>query len=188
MSEKGILFTTPYREMQRVVVSGGASSGKTTLLTELKRRGHGVVGESARSVLRSYGDISVDMLDFAQVQRDIYRRQVSRERAVAQRAGDLYFFDRSLVDVIAYYKRLELPLPRTFDENLLQNRYDKIFFLERLPFEADGERLERSDDEAEEMHDFLFYEYSRSFSPIIVPVMPVRDRADFVLARTRKYS
>ncbi len=86
-----------------VVISGCSGGGKSTLLAELQRRGHAVVEEPGRRIVReeTAGDGAalpwVDLAAFA-------RRAVDLALADREAAASLdgwVFFDRGLVDAAA---------------------------------------------------------------------------------------
>lgn len=151
-------------ERKAIVISGGPCSGKSTLIEELRRRGFEVRKEVARDIL------SQEDNSFFEIEEKIAFEQARRE---IESKGTV-FFDRSLVDVIAYCK-------------MKLSKYHKVFFLDRLPFEDDGLRIEKSDSDAEMAHKFLEETYRElGFEIIKVPVMPLEKRADFVLEKLWK--
>ncbi|WP_081452561.1 AAA family ATPase [Verrucomicrobium spinosum] len=79
-----------------IVITGAPSSGKTTLLRELKRRGYAVVSESAREVLES-GELDESRSD---VQTLIEERQQAKEQQIPP--GQVIVLDRALPDSLAY--------------------------------------------------------------------------------------
>jgi predicted ATPase len=86
-----------------VVISGCSGGGKSTLLQELKRRGHHVVEEPGRRIvteeLQSGGSALpwVDAAAFARRAMDL----AHADRSAAESATGWVFFDRGLIDAAA---------------------------------------------------------------------------------------
>ncbi|MFH1802393.1 MAG: ATP-binding protein [archaeon] len=151
-------------EGETIVISGGPCSGKSTLISELKMRGFEVREEVAREVISKEGGSFLELEE--KIALEQARREIEAEGTV--------FFDRSLVDVIAYCK-------------LKLSKYHKVFFLDRLPFEDDGLRIEKNEAEAEAAHKMLEETYRElGFEIEKVPAMPLKERTDFILERAWK--
>jgi predicted ATPase len=83
-----------------VVISGCSGGGKSTLLMELARRGHAVVGEPGRRIVKEQlkGDGSaLPWLDGGTFARRAVEQSLA-DRAAAGRQGGWVFFDRGLID------------------------------------------------------------------------------------------
>lgn len=165
-----------------VVITGAPSSGKTSVVNELRKRGYPVEEEVARELIElglqrgcTLDDIRGDAPD---LQRHILGTAFAREEAL--KTSTLTFLDRGLPDSITYCRLagIETEPARFLSQGF---RYRAVFIFERLPLEKDGVRLEddalatRIDRELEEDYRALGYD------PIRVPVMPIADRADFIL-------
>lgn len=79
-----------------IVITGAPSSGKTTLLHQLRQRGYAVVPESAREVLSS-GELDESRSD---VQTLIELRQRAKEERISP--DQVVVLDRALPDSLAY--------------------------------------------------------------------------------------
>jgi predicted ATPase len=167
------------------VVTGGPSSGKTTLVTLLAARGYAVVHEHARQRIDlelRYGetleDIRRDQLGF---QRSVLEMQLEHESNTPP--GQLTFFDRGIPDTLAYHRFHRLPESAFFERAVAACAYRKVFLLELLPLVNDYARKE--DVAAQhELQELLIAVYSALPFPMVrVPVMGPEERLDFVLAR-----
>jgi predicted ATPase len=91
------MSTSPW---PRVVITGGAGPGKTTLLAELAARGYSTVEESARTIiaerLASGASRRPNPLAFA---REILRRDI-RKYFWPQHTSKWVFFDCGVIDAI----------------------------------------------------------------------------------------
>lgn len=125
------------------VITGGVSSGKSTLLLALKQNGYKVVKETARAVIdeeltkgKAIGEVrGNDQL----LQQKIFARMLERESHFSR--DEIIFFDRGLPDCAAYHKNCGLD-PKEVLDVCLEHRYKGIFFMEQLPFEKDHIRTE----------------------------------------------
>lgn len=166
------------------VITGGPSSGKTTLLAELEKLGHHTVPEAARWVIdrgRAKG------LTVAQIRRDEkkFQDQVLRRKVVVETKLDpakTIFFDRGMHDSLAYYRYYNFtPDPQAM-QAMQKSTYGKIFLLEPLPvFERDYSRTE-SDDFPLRIHKLLHNAYAEyGMQPILVPPLDLKKRTQIIL-------
>ena len=163
-----------------VMLSGCSGGGKSTLLTELARRGYAVVAEPAMRVVveEQKGDGSVlpwvDGIAFG-------KRALAMSIADHEAAKGLTFFDRGIVDAgVAITARGGL-VPT---DVLLRYRYDRVFLAPPWP-EIYAVNEDRRHSFEKVLRD---YERVRSaylnagYTPIELPRVGVADRADFVLS------
>lgn len=172
----------PIRLTRWCVITGAPSSGKTAVIFHLEQRGCRVVHEAARTYIedelkkgRRLQQIKADPLSFE-------RRILSRKLAVESQlpAGERYFLDRAVPDSIAYFRFEGLDSREPLRLSRLV-RYQHVFFFDRLPFARDAVRSE-DEKSAESLERLLDMGYRESgYELIRVPVMPVEDRARFVL-------
>jgi predicted ATPase len=161
--------------IQRYILAGGPSCGKTTTLEALKEKAMRVVSEAAREVLAEK-----ICANYEEIQREIFSRQIRRENSITKPA----FFDRSALEGVAYSLLKLGKVPEPLASYDFRNRYDAIFFLERFPLVQDGIRVETSDEEAEIVHRAIYDAYRKyEYNPITVPRMPVEERVKFILER-----
>jgi predicted ATPase len=168
---------------KRIIFTGGPSCGKTELIKEIKKRGFPCIHEVAREVIRERTYVP----QTEPFQLEIFRRQIVLEE---ERMG---FFDRSALDGVVYSEKYLGFVPKEIIRFDYTGRYDHVFILNRLPFKSDGERVERDDNEAEDVHRRIIQVYLRQgFVPTHLPLFPgklqesVSKRADFVLNYLRK--
>lgn len=166
------------------VVTGGPCAGKTTLILELERRGYHVVHEPARLVIeeglatgKTLDEIRAPSNNFAQ---KVLHRALAHEKNLARDAT--VFLDRGIVDSVGYYRHLGIPLDDELMQAALTAQYRKIFLLDLVQFEQDEARNE-TPEEAYAIHNALHEAYaSYGFDIIRVPVVPVEERADMIVA------
>lgn len=170
------------------VITGGPSSGKTTLINELSKLGFHIIPETARLIIdkertegKSVRELHQDIVNF---QRRILKARIKME---AQAPKDkIVFFDRGIPDCLAYYKLLEMGKKGMGEKEILKfcknKKYRKIFLLERLKLEKNNVRFE--DDELANKVSSLLYEiYSElGYEVIRIPSMSIGDRLKFILS------
>ena len=171
-----------------VVVSGCSGSGKSTLLAELARRGHQVVPEAGRQIVKEQLFIGGDALPWRNGEKFVellLSRSMYLYNSVDTRA-QLVFFDRSLVEPYAHHARAGAATSSAARNAVERHRYWRTVFMtppwEEI-FTNDPERPYRFAD-AEKEYDLLVDTYRRcGYDTVVVPRLDVRSRADFVEAR-----
>ncbi len=165
------------------IITGAPCSGKTTVIKDIEQRGIRVIHEAARAYIdRQLGKgLRLDQIkaDLLQFERHILHAKIRIEDALTK--TEPVFFDRGVPDSIAYYilEGLDPAEPLKLSRRI---RYRRIFFFERFDFLKDGVR---SEDEmvAARLNDLLLEAYGKlGYDVVMVPVMPVADRTDLVLA------
>lgn len=167
-----------------VVISGCSGGGKSALLAELGRRGHAIVEEPGRRIVKEELQRSgsalpwVDAIAFA-------RRAVSMalaDREAASGHEGWVFFDRGLIDAAAALEHL------TNEQALVTigaaHRYHRRVFLT-----PPWPEIYITDPERRHGFDAALAEYSRlseaypslGYEVLVLPKVGVADRADFVL-------
>ncbi|MFY1713334.1 AAA family ATPase [Tritonibacter mobilis] len=113
------------------VVTGGPGAGKTSLITELARRGFHTIPESGRAIIREEMQSGGDALPWAD--RMAYaERMLERDlRAYedAQALSGLVIFDRGIPDILGYLTLCGLPLPPHVTAATRAARYNARVFL-----------------------------------------------------------
>lgn len=160
--------------MHKIVLTGTASCGKTSVIESLKEKGFSVIEETATEVLREFPDLSDK-----EKQIKIFEKQLQKESTAK---GEIVFLDRSAIDCLTYARFFVNPFPSEVNKSSINNDYHAIFILDKLPFVQNDVRLESGDEQAELIHKELILEYKKmNHSPISVPVMEIEDRVKFIL-------
>lgn len=170
------------RQTNWFIITGAPCSGKTAVISELERRGYSVVHEAARAYIDQQlalgcrlEQIKADKLAFESHILDVKMRI---ESSLPQ--DEAIFFDRGIPDSIAYFKLADLDTARPLKKSRL-NRYRGVFFFERLSFLKDRVRAE-DEETAYRLNSLIQESYQMlGYEIINVPVLSIRQRADFVL-------
>ena len=168
-----------------VVISGCSGGGKSTLLSELGRRGHATVEEPGRRIVRQelVGDGSaLPWVNKAAFARRAIELAIADRRAAADRPAGWVFFDRGLVDAAAALQDLTGE-PR-LDTLGPAHRYHRRAFLAPLwpeIYVTDPDRRHGLDEAIAEYRRLLIVYPSLSYEVILLPKVSVATRVDFVL-------
>lgn len=181
----------------KVVLTGGPHAGKTTLLRELARRGERVLPEAAIEVIaelvRELGTEAARRwrADHAEeFQARIAAHQLALERAHAPAPNETCFFDRGLLDGVAYCRLHQRAPPPALAQALEHARYDIVILCELvLPFASRTETGRTSDELRARQIESLVRDVYREhgFNVQALPlVSPASARADLLLAEVAR--
>lgn len=165
------------------VITGAPSTGKTTLVDLLRKRGFHTAIEEARhyiDIQRRRGIDSTQARENVRVfQESVLSLQIELEASL--NPEETVFLDRAIPDELAYYRYLGIEPDRRLHDALLHAHYRKVFILDLLPLHADYARTE--DVEAQHaIQQFLIDVYAARPEPLIsVPVMAPEERLNFIL-------
>lgn len=169
-----------------IVLSGCSGGGKSTLLEELRRRGHAVVEEPGRRIVQqelATGGSALPWLDLAAFAHRAIEMALADRAAMRDQLG-LVFFDRSLIDAVS---ALEASCGEPMLAMLVaEHRYNREVFLT-----PPWPEIYAGDPERRHGFDAALAEYERlekaypqlGYEVVVLPKAPVGERADFVLAR-----
>lgn len=166
-----------------IVITGAPSSGKTSVINDLKARGYNVQDEVAREYIETCIARGLSMQDIradggCDLQQQILRLKTEREAALTPQ--DTVFLDRGIPDSMTYFRLAGLDVAAA-KAAAGRFRYDAVFLFDRLPMIDDGIRVE-SEVLAGEIDTMLMQDYrSLGYDPVRVPVMPIVKRTDFIL-------
>lgn len=169
------------------VVTGGPGAGKTSLITELARRGFHTIPESGRAIIReevaSGGDALpwADPLAYAErmLERDL------RAYEDAQALSGPVIFDRGIPDIMGYLTLCGLPVPLHIAAASRRSRYNCRVFVAPYWEEIFTRDAERKQTRAEaEATCAIMRETYRALGYTIVelPKAGIAKRADAVQA------
>lgn len=164
------------------VITGGPSSGKTTVLQKLQELGYFIVPEAARVFIDEYvkKGISAQELrkDESLFQKQVLEMKLKIEETVPK--DRIVFFDRGIPDSIAYFRICGLNTKEV--EKISKNRYRKIFFLEQLPFQQDYARIENKKT-VKKLNQLLLEAYENlGYTIVHVSVASVEERVRLILS------
>jgi predicted ATPase len=181
------------RAAQFVVLSGCSGGGKSSLLAELGRRGFPVYEEAGRQVIKEQLYIGGDAMPSANAVQFI---ELTVSRAIynlieAARRGQRAFFDRGIVDQIAGFEHLGIPVPQHLANAAARFRYhETVFMMPPWPeiFATDSERRHGFAD-AVALFETQLRTYERlGYRAVMVPKRAIAARAEFVIANLSTFT
>ena len=164
--------------MKRIVITGGPSSGKTTLINKLKETGYFCFDEISREIIHNQKII--------QSEKDLSFEQIVFEKRIKQfhsaKTG-IQFYDRSFIDGLAYMQLNGIKVPENYLQLAKELKYFNTVFI--APFWSeiyvnDSERLEDII-QAEKIFIKLKEIYTTlGYKVIIIPKDTVSNRVQFI--------
>lgn len=175
--EKGIELS------MRIVITGGPSVGKTTIVSGVAERGFPIIHEFATEIIKE--GVFLPWIDRCSFQNEVLRRQCAAEKALHGVDGPV-FLDRGLFDGEAYYIYDRIDIPHIFS-TLDASQYSLAFLVELLPFFDKNEVRRENLEFTREISVILENCYtSRGVEVVRVPAMPPTERVEFVIAEVRR--
>lgn len=165
------------------VITGGPSSGKTTTVDMLSKRGYKTTIEHARHYLDTQRAEGRTVKEIRKHQREfqlgVLDMQIEQEAEIDP--DEVVFLDRAIPDALAYYRFLGLRPDKSLLGALKRASYKKIFILDCLTLVPDYARTE--DETAQKkIHKLLTEVYESLSVPVVhVPILPPEERVDFIL-------
>lgn len=165
------------------VITGGPSSGKTTVVQALQDLGYKTTIEAARHYidLQRINGKSID--EVRENQRNFQHKILNLQIKIEKRLdpSKLVFLDRALPDELAYYKYFNLEPDRKLMDSLNNFLYKKIFIMELLPLAKDYARTEDKSAQIAIQKSIIDVYKARQEPVVMVPVLTVAERVKFIL-------
>ena len=173
---------------KRIVLAGGPSTGKTSVLNELKKLGFVCYDEAARDILSDYSSKGSSFkLDPIKISREILSKRDNdyNDSLRISCKNDIIFYDRGVHEITAYLRFINQS--NDYWEELLKNyKYDVVFIFPSWKeiYTKDDNRIEEYE-EAMKISPFIYQIYDESsILSIEVPNISVKERVEFILNNT----
>ena len=172
------------------IITGGPSTGKTTLQDELAKLGYATLAEAARMEIDDAVEIGLTAeelrADEKHFQDEVVRRRVELEAGLP--TDRPVILDRGMQDSLAYYRYYDFEVEPWVQDLIDEARYGLVFVMEPLGFlKKDYARTE-----VNEFNDYItdllveaYKEYG--MKPILVPPVSVPERLKLVLKHLKAY-
>lgn len=172
-------------ETKRIVISGGPATGKTTIVNALSHRGYHCLPEFSREIIRAEMAAGTDVLPWDNLPAFTKKVISGRIDQFHSAKPGIQFYDRSVIDSLAYMHLDKLPVKEDWNAFLENHRYHKTVFITepwRDIFEMDGERKE-SWEKLLHLHEYIVSAYQDwGYEVCFVPKLDVEQRVDFILS------
>lgn len=171
---------------KKIIITGGPSTGKSSLINNLKNKGFCCMNEISRDVILEARKKGIEHLF---ISSPISFSEILLEKRIEQfKQADSYkqspvYFDRGIIDIIAYLNFSKTKHTIDFNSSLKNIRYDQIFICPpwELIHKTDNERYE-SFKEAKEIHNQLIESYQKEgYSVIEIPTGTIEERTEFII-------
>lgn len=171
---------------QKIVITGGPSTGKSTLIDELVKRNFICMKEISREVTLNARSNGIDQLFLTQpllFSDLLLEGRISQFLEAEKNTSDTIFFDRGIPDVHAYMNYIGIDFPNSY---LLKSSFYNYNYVFLTPpwkeiYITDNERYE-SFEQALAIHNHLERAYKKlNYDIIEVPFGTVEQRVDFIL-------
>lgn len=178
---------------EKVVITGGPGTGKTSIIKILKEKGFFCFDEIIRSltleIKKEIDETSLvsNPIAFANDSMDFNTKlldgRVAQFKLAETQKIQLSFFDRGIPDVLAYMDYFNQEYSNVFTNACKQNKYTSLFILPpwKSIYKRDNERFETFE-ESEKIYEFLIDTYKAfGYNIIKVPFDTIENRTNFIL-------
>lgn len=182
---------------QRIVITGAPGTGKTVVVEALTAGGYVCFPEVIReftqeeALAKNPDELTSNPIVFANDAMAFNTKLIEGRTRQHQNADfskhSFNFYDRGLVDVLAYMDFFNQTYPEHFIESCQTYRYDAVFIMPPWKdiFHVEVGRYE-SFDEAISLHESLLKRYEAfGYTPIVVPTDSIENRTEFILQQTQ---
>ncbi|MFM7024137.1 MAG: AAA family ATPase [Flavobacteriales bacterium] len=170
--------------MQRIIITGGPGTGKTTILNQLQSKGYNTFEEVARIVIKEELIAGSDALPWKNL--DAFSKKVLPLQIInhSKALSGLNFYDRGIPDIAAYQLHSNQSVFKELEEAIALHRYHNDVFITppwKEIYLNDNERKETFE-KACEIHFRLSETYANfGYRLIEVPQLTTEERVKFIL-------
>jgi predicted ATPase len=172
---------------QRYVITGAPGTGKTAIINTIKERGYSCVDENSREIIAEQIINGGEILPWKN--QIAFENLISSKRAKQYASipkNEIYFFDRSAIDCIAYLKANNLETSTEILEAIKNYEFNSNVFYTPIWEEIytnDSERKESIESaiaiEKSLLETYNFFEYTL----IEIPKLTTGERVSFILSK-----
>lgn len=166
--------------IQRFVITGGPATGKSSIIEQLQKLGHNCFEEVSRSIIQAQ-NIQTSAKDF-DFESAVFQKRKAQYMAATKR----HFYDRSMLDGLAYMKLQNIPIPKEMLADLELHKYEQIVFItpawEEI-YQQDAERLESFEEALAVDKSIREVYHSSGYELIEIPLANVEERVEFILSQ-----
>ena len=166
--------------IQRFIITGGPATGKSSIVEYFQKIGYPCFEEVSRKIIQEQN------IQTAAKNYDFETTVFQERKTQYLVATKLHFYDRSMLDGLAYMKLQNIPIPQQMLTDLTTHRYESKVFIapawEEI-YHQDSERLE-SFEEAIAIDKSLREIYqSFGYELVEIPLTTVEERVKFILSQ-----
>ena len=175
------------------MITGGPSTGKTSVIQELEHRGYRCIPELVRGLTAAEKNANAEetmvtnpilsVKDPYAFNNKLLQGRIAQYRSAENTDGELVFFDRGIPDTHAYMACFGQSYDAAFERPAYDYRYHQILLMPpwRDIYNTDSERFE-SFEESERIFTALKNTYQDfGYAITLIPIGSVTERTDFIL-------
>jgi predicted ATPase len=171
---------------QKIVITGGPGTGKSTILKVLKTLSYFCLAEISREVILEAREKGIahlfhtDPLLFSNI---LLKKRQAQHAEATEKMYDLVFFDRGIPDILAYLNFAKTSPSENFTELNKTYSYHKVFVTPpwKAIYRKDNERFETFE-ESQEIHQHICHTYAQlGYEVVEIPYGIPSERAEFIL-------
>ena len=177
----------PKQNKMHVILTGGPGGGKSAILSALRKRGYLCVDEVARDLIKEEVAADGDALPWLNTEifrNNMFHRQLEAYQVIKDER--IVFFDRGLIDCIAYSRLIDVEVPDEMVQISRNTPFHPIVFVTPPWNEIYQNDEERKQDfqEAIETYDQIVAAYREyEYQTVDLPKVDVEKRVDFIFER-----
>lgn len=168
----------------RIALSGAPGTGKTSIINELEKRGYACSPEYSRQIIRESQETGSKVTPWDDLDAFSHLVMEGRIQQHEKASGALHFFDRTIIDTIAYQELDELIVQPNWVYAAKSLRYAPIVFLTppwKEIYQWEQERQE-SVAQLEKIHLQLKKSYREyGYEVMEVPKLSIEDRTSWII-------
>jgi len=179
---------------RKIIITGGPSTGKTTIISKLQEKGYYCFPEFIRSITKELREDNnkitfisnpiVSVADPYEFNLQVLNGRIQQYKSFMECDKSFAFFDRGIPDVLAYMDLFGQTYDAPFIKACKDHLYDEIFLLPPWKdiYVSDNERYE-SFEEAQQIYYYLSKTYTTlGYNYIEVPLDTIENRTNFILS------
>ncbi len=180
---------------QKIVITGGPYSGKTTLVHHLAAQGFSIIPEVAIEVIKELNHkLGVDeqkrwrKAHVAEFQFMVAKRQAEQEARTLPGNGSVVFCDRGQYDAIAYFRYYDTPISEEIRLFIEETKYEQVFILDTLTTFSQRPETGRTSNRTASLRirgllEEVYRQYG--YEPVHIPERVVQERVGMLLQHLR---
>ena len=171
----------------KIVITGAPGTGKTSIIAQLIKLGYSCSEEISREIITEQiasGGKVLPWLNLGEFSHRVF--SLRKAQYINATTDSLHFFDRGLLDVIAYMKVDDLTISDNYKKECEKYRYNTTVFYAPIWKEIYKNDLQRKEDlsSAITIEKYLLETYKFfGYTLIEIPKLTIEERVGFVLSR-----
>jgi predicted ATPase len=168
-----------------IILTGGPGTGKTSLINALSEKGHSVLPEISREIIRIQKEIGGNALPWVNpnlFHHEVLKGRIAQFEEVKYKKGPV-FLDRGIPDSYAYLEAQGIQTPKNELQKIVAYQYHPAVFITppwKEIFLNDSERWEDFA-QLEMIHEALCSLYEKlGYEIVILPKTSVSERIEFL--------